>query len=221
MTQVGQQRQQARPGHGRQHSPFAGCRPARRDADARRLRPAERRERRHRPERTAKRHAGLRQRLSGRRGGRRAAVRRWSGGRCCRPAARRRTRRWRSGSRSRSRCPRAPAWAAAAPAWPTTRRAKGRTRACRRRCCSPRRRRRIPRPATGRPRCRCWRAASICCMRATAPAASNSLLGPAEQMARVGVTVSRALAHDLSSRGRRRWRPIRARAPCSSPTARR
>ena len=91
---------------------------------------------------------GARQRLPRRRGRRRAARRAGRARRAVAAAATRPTPRWRSASRSPSRCPRAPGSAAAARASPMRRRQVGATAASRRRSCSsrrrPRRRRRGP-----------------------------------------------------------------------------
>ena len=76
---------------------------------------------------------------------------------------------------------------------------RGRGRAARRRSCSPRCRRRRP-AATGRPRCRCWRAGSMRCYARYGSRPFGELVIPAEQMARFGVPVSRAFAQRS-----RRW----------------
>ena len=125
--------------------------------------------------------------------------RRWWRARSCRPAAQRRTRRSRSASRSPSRCRRAPGWAAAAPASPMRPTRNRRTTGCPRRCCSRR-----SRPA-GSPRAPTGPAAVPMLARGLyllharyGRRPFESLIVPAEQLARFGTPASRALVRDLT-----------------------
>ena len=71
----------------------------------------------------------------------------------------------------------------------------------------------------GRRRCRCWRAACICCTPATATGRSSRLMVPAEQLARFGVAgVARAGARPCRGRRAAAGRPG-GRARCSAATA--
>ena len=123
----------------------------------------------------------------------------WSHARCCPPAATRRTRRWRSASPCPSRCRRAPAWAAAARAWPMPPTRSRRTAGCRRRCCS----RRSPPASLGanadRPAAVPMLARGLYLLHARyGHLPFESLIVPAEQLARFGTPASRALVRDLA-----------------------
>ena len=125
-------------------------------------------------------------------------ARHWRRARCCRPAAPRRTRRWRSASCSASRCRRGRVWAAAAPAWPMPPTRSRPTAACRRRCCSPRSH--LPCSANAdRPAAVPMLPRGLYLLHARYGSLPfERLIVPAEQLARFGTPAPRALVRDIA-----------------------